>query len=152
METERLFGRKLIWYKKLVYIIISCLFTILIICDRNLPKKSFNLKPHCQMQIWMGKEIFGQISQTNQWKLHQNQFEPIKTKSKFLSHRQRTLRKILKNFHKYFRVKDLTKTWHDIVQNTSDRPQQDESKQKTFLEYYSRINVSEMSGMYFSNV
>ena len=55
----------------------------------------------------------------------------------------------LKNFHKYFRVKDLTKTWHDIVQNTSDRPQQDESKHKTFLEYYSRINVSEMSGMYF---
>ena len=95
----------------------------------------------------MGKEIFGQISQTNLRKLHQNQFEPIKTKSKFLSHR--TLRKILKNFHKYFRVKDLTKTWHDIVQNTSDRPQQEESKHKTFLEYYSRINVSEMSGMYF---
>ena len=97
----------------------------------------------------MGKEIFGQISQTNLRKLHQNQFEPIKTKSKFLSQKQRTLRKILKNFHKYFRVKDLTKTWHDIVQNTSDRPQQDESKHKTFLEYYSRINVSEMSGMYF---
>ena len=54
------------------------------------------------------------------------------------------------NFHEYFnRVKDLTKTWHDIVQNTSDRQQQDESKPKTFLEYYSRINVSEMSGMYF---
>ena len=49
-------------------------------------------------------------------------------------------------------MKDLTKTWHDIVQNTSDRQQQDESsKQKTFLEYYSRINVSEMSGMYFQN-
>ena len=50
----------------------------------------------------------------------------------------------------YYRVKDLTRTWQDIVVQNNDQQIQDNRKvsYRSFLEYYSRINVAEMSGKF----
>lgn len=45
------------------------------------------------------------------------------------------------------KVKDLTRTWQDIVKK-ADHQDKEKVNSASFLEYYSRINVVEMSGKY----
>ena len=42
-------------------------------------------------------------------------------------------------------MKDLTRTWQDIVKK-ADHQDREKVNSASFLEYYSRINVVEMSG------
>ena len=46
-------------------------------------------------------------------------------------------------------MKDLTRTWQDIVKK-ADHQDREKVNSASFLEYYSRINVVEMSGKHLN--
>ena len=46
-------------------------------------------------------------------------------------------------------MKDLTRTWQDIVKK-ADHQDKEKVNSASFLEYYSRINVVEMSGKHLN--
>ena len=51
------------------------------------------------------------------------------------------------NFYIFHRVEDLTKTWQDIVQDSTRGQGNQARKGRSFVAFYgSRINVAEMSG------
>ena len=53
----------------------------------------------------------------------------------------------LHNFYVFNRVEDLTKTWQDIVQDSTRGQGNQARKGRSFVAFYgSRINVAEMSG------
>ena len=53
----------------------------------------------------------------------------------------------LHNFYIFHRVEDLTKTWQDIVQDSTRGQGNQARKGRSFVAFYgSRINVAEMSG------
>ena len=47
-------------------------------------------------------------------------------------------------------MKDLTRTWQDIVKKADHQDKEKVNNSASFLEYYSRINVVEMSGKHLN--
>ena len=59
----------------------------------------------------------------------------------------------LYNFYFFHRVEDLTKTWQDIVQDSTRGQGNQARKGRSFVAFYgSRINVAEMSGNYLVTI